>query len=401
MGSRPRIPDLRICIDLASKGRPYSIIEPYLFANKSTRGVWHCKYRIGVGQTGRKRFSCSTSDKEAATQFAKESLIDIVVSKSLGLGTEKRSPLISKLKEEVINEKRAANRDSEYIGNIEGAFDALIRKLGDKSLASISRQDALDFINTGTTDNGYMRPYMLNHYKAVRMGFNIAIHCGYLSRNPFAGLSLPELAPREIQFLTQAEFLSILRLYPAHSYQSRTLVRALIILYFTGLRPSQLRTLHVNDINLQHGTLTLKIAKGKKHKTKISTYIKLNKHALRAFADQLDEKAKNESRIIRESKFVFATDSGKLAARTFAGWFEPLKKNWPHKIYVDLYSFRHGLASLLGEAGLTDVHISRALCKTVGRKYTHLHDDRIWQDVLRVTDSLDFSPIPHSNLTNN
>ncbi len=109
---------------------------------------------------------------------------------------------------------------------------------------------------------GYSPATSARKVASARSFFKYLVETGQLKENPIRNVVSPPVNKKAPRVLTQAEYLELLAVPQSMSTpEARRDVVMLEVLYATGLRASEVVSLQLNDIDLEHSTLTCRQAK--------------------------------------------------------------------------------------------------------------------------------------------
>ena len=211
----------------------------------------------------------------------------------------------------------------------------------------------------GSTEKkkSYAPQTVLHYMKFLRHLLNLAIRDGKLERNPFAQVTLPKVSQGRTRFLSPGEEEQLLKaLGPVYAPWARVAI-------LTGMRKSEQLTLRWQDVDLEHGLVTLPSTKSGGVQ-----YVHLNEEAktiLRSFQSW------------QYSPWVFPSKNpaSHINVRNFYGRiYSPSVKRANLK-GVTWHTLRHTFASRLAMNGQTEGTIATLLRHSTTllvRRYAHL-----------------------------
>lgn len=136
------------------------------------------------------------------------------------------------------------------------------------SVEEVTQQDIEDWLLYGRTKYKWSSKTIRNYIQSLSSFFDWCIKKEYLKTNPTKKIPRPKLPKQIPQHLPkeQAELLlhwtrSISYTYEFEKFRSPAIIATFI---FTGIRVEELRSLKVNDVDLEHQTLFVKNGKGAK-----------------------------------------------------------------------------------------------------------------------------------------
>jgi integrase len=261
----------------------------------------------------------------------------------------------------------------------EGFFRThILRRLGDRPIASLRPSDVREFIAAMRRD-GVGESTIAHVYRVLRKILNVAVREERLVRNPALKVPAPKEPTHEAFFLSEEEVARI----ATEADEGGVLIR---FLAFTGLRIGEAAGLRVQDLNLMRGDVRVErsvsevrgklvVGRPKTDKAIRSVPAPASLHddlavlvAGKAPSDPLFTAAKGgmlRPRHVRERMF-------KPAARR-AG---VLRNGEPPR----LHDLRHTFASLCAKAGFSIYEVSRMMGHSsidiTADRYTHLFPER-------------------------
>lgn len=176
-----------------------------------------------------------------------------------------------------------------------------------------------------------------NSYKAKNLGFIKAI-CEYAGNNVFAkmradGIDLPKKTPKELRTLTMEELIKILRVADELKGWNGEVTKFLTWMYpFTGLRASELRQAHLEDIDIKRWTIWVRHPKGEKRYARKRT-VSILPPARDAVLRYLETRKERLVAKGIESEFLIPAYHGGFYSAT---GFRRMKANLENKVNLDL-----------------------------------------------------------------
>lgn len=182
--------------------------------------------------------------------------------------------------------------------------------------------------------------------RILRLIFGYAVKKRYIKENPTVGLDFSAVDRKIPRILTNREFSRLLDTVKRiedeqYSLRWRTI---LSVLWATGIRPSEMLALTVNDVDL--ASATLKIHAGKTHQERIVSIF---------FKDAVSILAQYIKRMPTERNRLFMSDTSKLGKE-----FRPIREKAEMKDVV-LYDLRKTLGSWMAANGFTPAQIAAQL----------------------------------------
>lgn len=198
-----------------------------------------------------------------------------------------------------------------------------------------------------------------------------------IDRNPFNKIQVkfrePVILPKTIPLRTVETFLATIyrqRNCAKTPYQRRKAVRDIAVielLFATGIRISELCSLHVNDVNLQDGTILI-YGKGSKERC---MYIGNDK-----VLSALSEYKQEYSSEIQNCKYFFVNQSGTfLSDQTVRRMIKKYSDIAAIELHITPHMFRHTFATCLLEADVDIRYIQEMLGHSsinITEIYTHV-----------------------------
>ncbi|SHF98183.1 tyrosine-type recombinase/integrase [Ornithinibacillus halophilus] len=182
------------------------------------------------------------------------------------------------------------------------------------------------------------RNYLLERYSpatvnqrlsAIKTFYGFLFESGLIKLNPAKNVRLQRVEDNiKSQYLTRAEELKVIR--QASNSNKRNYCIVMLMLK-TGLRPTEVCNLMLNDIFLDEKEPTLLVKNSKQNK---SRYIPIPKDAYKALNEWLEERNKSEKVYHIRSNFVFTSQrQGYLETRAVQRIVENIGKNIGIKLY--------------------------------------------------------------------
>lgn len=208
-------------------------------------------------------------------------------------------------------------------------------------LQDITTKKLENFIQSKIDDNTYAQGSVMSAKRAFNTFFNVCIKLEFLKTNPMVGFdkkikSYKETDDKHIPY-TDEDLNSILKYLDSNDKYSAFFCR---MIYYTCLRPAEIRGLKIRDIDLIKNTITIP-AKVKKVTTNDKAEIIEINESFKPFLEQLSLNqypkhfylTGSSTNIIGEKKVGENTPYNKLTSA--------LKKLELNKKGYDLYSFKH------------------------------------------------------------
>lgn len=221
---------------------------------------------------------------------------------------------------EAVEDYLAWAKDNKGARTVETENDVLRKiekKLGKQKLGSIALAEMEALYR------GYSANYQRLIIAALRELFKFGINRNYIKKNPALELkrpSLPVLPPRHVDP-------DVLRLILSH--MSPRVKPKFQIMFYTGMRPSEVMRLQVKDIDLKKGTIMVRFSKTKRFRM-----IPMHKALVPVFESLVGKKA--------GEAYLFQSASGGHLVSFKEGLKDACKVA---KVNVTAYVFRHTFAT--------------------------------------------------------
>jgi len=182
--------------------------------------------------------------------------------------------------------------------------------------------------------------------RILRLVFNYALKKRYIKYNPTQGLNFAAVDRKIPHILKPDEFAKLLKTVDDQEDEKFSLIwrTILSLLWSTGVRPSELVALTVQDVDLKHATL--KIHAGKTHQERVVSIF---------FKDAVSVLAQYIERMPTEQKRLFTCHSSRLSKE-----FRDIRKKAGLHTVV-LYDLRKTLGSWMAANGFTPAQIAAQL----------------------------------------
>ena len=262
-----------------------------------------------------------------------------------------------------------------YINNV-SLFDKYLSSKVVEALEDITRELVSQYQLDLTTKNKYTKVYLSLHTQASRlvalMSFFDFLHKrGIIEINPVSHIELPRIPKRPpSNYLTPKEMIEILKAASNTDLLGLRDKAILELLYATGIRNSELRTLSIQDIDFTNELIRIN---GKGGKERI---IPVGRVALDHIQEYLERSRPFLSNARRPTDILFLTKTGKMLSREKPARIVNLyrlKTNITK--HIGAHTFRHSFATHLLLRGM-DI---RSLQELLGHAsidttqiYTHL-----------------------------
>lgn len=336
-------------------------------------------------------FSCRTSDRDAAFQFAQRTLPKLIAKayRTATLATMSNTSRAAKpaftpitLSEfrDVFIDSRVTRRGQPLRPKsrkaFQDSFNSLIRHITDKKLHTITFDECNEFVmNAHRTDRSAQK-----HFTNLRAAFNEAMRRGHLVANPLDGVKPrhPEYTNQEFRdrLFTDEEFDRLFEFLPTATYSDRRLRNQLVFAKETGMRFGEFRHVRLDWIDLNGYAVEVRSGNGFLPKTRAGDrFIPLSDDAVNAITQQLVELANHACESIRRSQYLFPGLSGQPLSEA-AVWlpFNRARSKAFSGRKPKLHGLRHNFVSRLSQMGIPD----RQILDWVGhddiamiRRYSH------------------------------
>ena len=165
------------------------------------------------------------------------------------------APIFEKLANEYLTARMGSMEESSINALHYKLKGIILPELGNNQALRINPHRIDQYVNKRLKD-GVKKTTIHREISDIQAIMNWAVSRGYIKQNPLAGYKKPTRDDEIIQPPTQKEVKEILRHSPEH------LIRALIISYYTGLRPGrkELFVLKWIDINWEQKTILVRSA---------------------------------------------------------------------------------------------------------------------------------------------
>jgi len=214
-----------------------------LSVHQTPSGLWFCKYY----QDGKEKRGYFREGKQAA--------IDFNISLGLGKPRKARGPVFGDLVVDWLKVKEVTISRKSYISSLKRFESKILPSLGGVPAAALSAQKIDPWVTKRLQEVSASSVHReLNDIIAV---LNFAVSRGRLTYNPLTGYRKPRPDDEIINPPTEDEVNSIL----AHAVEH--LQRAIIISFYTGLRPgrSELLGLTQGDVDIKGNTIRIRSAR--------------------------------------------------------------------------------------------------------------------------------------------
>lgn len=206
---------------------------------------------------------------------------------------------------------------------------------------------------------------------------------GLIDKNPLASITKPKAHYDNKPALKKQEIEQIYTCILLNSYSTFLLKRdtAMVsILFFTGIRKSELLALHVRDVDLDRNILTIRGATSKSKRTRL---IPINPILRIHLKDYLNERR----RIKSEYLLVSSTTGNQLTQHGIKKWVVRLRKN--SGVYFHLHQFRHTFACNLAKNNISLPNLQRLMghvdLRMTERYVRSLGVQHLIEDVLKLS----------------
>ena len=255
----------------------------------------------------------------------------------------------------------------------------LIKEFGDRPIGSITNDECQHFINQY---EGYSKQHVKHMRNLAREIFQKAQRQDIIEFNPMEDVVFPQTAKTQKRALTPEERIMILESAKGHRYEP-----IVMLLYYTGIRPKELRYLEWEGIDFDNQIITVgesKTKNGEGRKLPMSNELKLvlQKYRLKhptgkyvfPSAQCINEPMKSYALSNKWNEFKTEMDiangakavDGKVVESTIA----------PD---LTMYIFRHTFASDCQAAGVpinvAKEFMGHADISTTAKTYTHMIDE--------------------------
>jgi len=171
-----------------------------------------------------------------------------------------------------------------------------------ESQSDITKQHAINYFNF-LANKGYRKrndkTTRARRLSSINSYFRFLLKEDYIKTNPIEGIKAPKLDKKEPSYLSEAEYLGLLKAIGTHATSYYSLRDFAIIKLFltTGLRLAELTGMDISDVNLKDNAIQI-IRKGRKEQT-----LPINQETAKAIKMYLgSRKDKSEALFISRKK---------------------------------------------------------------------------------------------------
>ena len=276
--------------------------------------------------------------------------------------------LIQNFLENLLIERGLSPRTVEAYRHDLNKFMEFFKSINKTNILSVTKEDVRHFISERSQTNcAVTRARKLSTIKSF---FHYLDREGIISANPVSGIEAPKLPEKEPTYLTQTEYQNLINTVRREAtpfYLSRDLA-IIILLLGTGIRLSELVSLTLDRVNLEHSGRSIKV-RGKGNKERI---IPLTDEVIKALERYL------KVRPDISSNHLFISRLGdELHARSVYGLVKKyLKATGIKKTKIAVHSLRHTFGTSLMNNGVNIVVIQELLGHKkleTTRRYLHIN----------------------------
>ena len=236
----------------------------------------------------------------------------------------------------------SANTEMSYRRDLMKVVKFLNRR-GISKIQSITEADLKDYI-ADLTSQGFKAATISRNIASLKAFFHYLKAQGIVEQDISMSLHAPKIEKKAPEIMTQEEINALLA-QPSGNTPKEIRDKAMLeLLYATGIRVTELITLHVKDVNMSNSTIVLKDAK----KTRTVPFGRPAHDALVKYLDGTRENMLED----KSSEVLFANCSGQPMSRQ---GFWKLIKYYTRKAGIEAditpHTLRHSFAAHLVENG--------------------------------------------------
>ena len=255
-----------------------------------------------------------------------------------------------------------------YYVNMASTLHAFSRQIGSQSINSVKKYSIILFIDHKILSGKLHQAHQ--HFRNLRTFFNWAVDNEYFTQSPLTRMKSPKLPEKKPTWINENELNEILS--NVNSVQLKDIYQ---ILFYTGMRASELLSITWSNIDLQEKVLFIKNSNSFSTKTGKERAIPMIQKVYNVIYKQ-------PTRF--KGKLLFMKNGVKLSVDHVSKQFKKALRSTELDENIHLHSLRHSFASNLMKEGANIFYVSKLLGHSkvsTTEIYSHVRTDDLRKSI--------------------